>query len=69
MEIRQAKSDKEGYWLNHDSTGVRLHRGSCDYPKMFFAHLYPDKWAWFNTKEEAIASTGRQVRPCGACNP
>ena len=68
MEIRQTKPGIGGYWLNHDSTLVRLHKdGGCGNPEKY-AHLYPDKWKWFSSREEALASTGRQVRLCKICN-
>ena len=59
---------KGGYWLNLDSAGVRLHKDICDSPKKF-AGGRPDKWKWFKTKEDALASTGRKVQPCRMCNP
>ena len=63
-----AIQSKGGYWLNLDSAGVRLHKDICNSPKKF-AGSRPDKWMRFNTKKEALASTGRKVQPCGICNP
>lgn len=62
------EQNKGGFWLNDDPTRVTLHRDTCKYPAEY-AEQYPDKWTWFCSKLKATASTGRQIHPCGCCNP
>ena len=56
----------DSYWLNIDSTGVTLHKGSCGHVK---AWAKPPKWKKFSSKESAQESTGRTIQECAICNP
>ena len=51
------------YWLNFDSTGVKLHKDTCKYA----AWAVEPKWQRFDTEEEAHTSTSRKIRKCGLC--
>ena len=56
----------ESYWLNMDSTGVVLHKGSCGHVK---AWAKPPKWKGFSSKEAAQESTRRTIHECEMCDP
>ena len=56
----------ESYWLNIDSTGVTLHKGSC-----VFVDIYAEEYEWekFCSKEAAQESTRRTIHECEMCDP
>ena len=56
----------ESYWLNMDSTGVVLHKGSCVY-----VDIYAEEYEWekFRSKEAAQESTRRTIHECEMCDP
>ena len=54
----------ESYWLNMDSTGVVLHKGSCGHVK---AWAKPPKWKGFSSERAALNSTPSTIRRCGDC--
>ena len=54
----------ESYWLNMDSTGVVLHKGSCGHVK---AWAKPPKWKGFSSERAALNSTPATIRRCGDC--
>ena len=56
----------DSYWLNMDSTGVVLHKGSCGHVR---TSARPPKWKKFSSKESAQESTGRTIQECAICNP
>ena len=51
------------YWLNFDSTGVKLHKETCKYVEW----AIEPKWKKFDTENEAYASTSRKIQKCGIC--
>ena len=53
-----------GYWLNHDSTRVTLHREDCRHAEKW---ARPPKWERFENEEKAGAFTGRDVHLCHTC--
>ena len=54
----------ESYWLNMDSTGVVLHKGSCGHVKTW---AKPPKWKGFSSERAALNSTPATIRRCGDC--
>lgn len=54
----------DSYWLNMDSTGVVLHKGSCGHVR---TSARPPKWKNFSSKESAQESTGRTIQECKDC--
>jgi len=56
----------ESYWLNMDSTGVVLHKGSC-----VFVDIYAEEYDWekFCSKKDAQERTRRTIHECEMCDP
>ena len=52
------------YWLNMDSAGFMLHKGSCGHVKTW---ARPPKWKEFPDEKAAQESTTAAIRKCGDC--
>ena len=62
-EPSQGTSDMK-YWLNFDSTGVKLHKETCKHVKQWAVE---PKWKSFGSEGEAHRSTSRRIHKCGDC--
>ena len=56
-------ADAPKYWLNFDSTGVKLHKDTCKY----VVWAVEPKWQKFDTEDDVYASTSRKIEKGGCC--